>query len=119
MVTRSVFRKISFVGALALLVMAVAAPMAFAAEGAEGAAAGAATLGEGIKVAGVAIGAGLALLGGALATGRAQGSIGAGGMGAITEKPELFTNVLILVAIPETIVVFGFVIAVLIRGLAG
>lgn len=118
MVTKSVLRKVCFVGALALLVIFVGAPLALAQEhGAD--AAGASSLGDGIKIAGVAIGAGLALLGGALGTGRAQGSIGAGGMGAITEKPELFTNVLILVAIPETIVVFGFVIAFLIMGLAG
>ena len=38
---------------------------------------------------------------------------GAGGTGALPEKPELFTNVLILVALPETVVVFGFVIAFL------
>lgn len=119
MVTKSVLRKICFVGALALLVMFVGAPVAFAAETGAEAAAGGSSLGDGIKYAGVAIGAALALVGGALGTGRAQASIGAGGMGAIAEKPELFTNVLILVAIPETIVVFGFVIAFLITNLAG
>ena len=58
----------------------------------------------------------IALAAGALGTGRAQASIGAGGTGALAEKPELFTNVLILVAIPETLVVFGFVIAIMIMG---
>jgi V/A-type H+-transporting ATPase subunit K len=119
MVKQSIFRKLSFVGALALVVMFAAAPLAFAAEGAEGAAAASSSLGDGIKIAGVAIGAGIALAGAALGTGRAQASIGAGGTGALAEKPELFTNVLILVALPETIVVFGFVIAFLIMGLAG
>ncbi len=32
-------------------------------------------------------------------------------MGAIAEKPELFGRVLPLVVIPETIVIFGLVIA--------
>ena len=38
------------------------------------------------------------------------------GTGALAEKPELFTNILILVALPETIVVLGFVIGFLILG---
>ncbi len=118
MVKQSLFRKLSLVGALALVVMFAAAPLALAQDhGAEGAA-HSSSLGDGIKIAGVAIGAGIALAGAALGTGRAQASIGAGGTGALAEKPELFTNVLILVALPETIVVFGFVIAFLIMGLA-
>ena len=39
--------------------------------------------------------------------------MGSGGTGAIAEKPELFANVLILFAIPETIIILGFVIAFL------
>jgi len=119
MVKQSVVRKILVVSALALVAMAAFGPMAFAAEEAEGVSSGGSSIGDGIKIAGAAIGAGLALAGAALGTGRAQASIGAGGTGALAEKPELFTNVLILVALPETIVVFGFVIAFLIMGLAG
>ena len=48
-----------------------------------------------------------------MATARAQAAVGAGGTGAMAEKPELFTNILILFAIPETIVILGFVIAFL------
>ena len=69
--------------------------------------------GYGLRALGLAIGAGIAIAGAGLGTGRAQASVGAGGTGAITEKPELFGNVLLLYAIPETIVVFGFVIAIM------
>lgn len=119
MVKQGSFRKMMFVCAAAFAVVAVFAPFAMAQEHAEGAAAADVSLGGGIRAAGLAIGAGLAILGGALGTGRAQASIGAGGTGAIAEKPELFTNVLVLVAIPETIVVFGFVIAFLLLNSIG
>lgn len=50
----------------------------------------------------------------AIATGWAQSRIGAAGSGALVEKPELAGLVIILVAIPETMVLLGFVIAYLI-----
>jgi V/A-type H+-transporting ATPase subunit K len=75
------------------------------------------TPGEGLRVLGIALGAGLAIVGAGFATAKAQSAVGAGGTGAMAEKPELFTSVLILFAIPETIVVFGFVVAVMILGL--
>ncbi len=50
----------------------------------------------------------------ALATGWAQSRIGAAGAGTIAEKPEATGTVFILVAIPETMVILGFVIAALI-----
>ncbi|MBI5586843.1 MAG: ATPase [Deltaproteobacteria bacterium] len=52
----------------------------------------------------------------ALATAWAQSKIGAAGAGAIAEKPELAGIVIILVAIPETMVLLGFVVAYLIIG---
>lgn len=52
----------------------------------------------------------------ALATGWAQSKIGSAGAGAIVEKPELTGIMIILVAIPETMVLLGFVIAYLIIG---
>lgn len=116
MVKKASFRKMMFVCAAAFAMMAIFAPVALAQEHAEGAAQEV-SLGGGIRAAGLAIGAGLAILGGALGTARAQAAIGAGGTGAIAEKPELFANVLVLVAIPETIVVFGFVIAFFLYGL--
>jgi V/A-type H+-transporting ATPase subunit K len=45
------------------------------------------------------------------ATAWAQSKIGAAGAGALAEKPELTATVIILVAIPETMVILGFVVA--------
>lgn len=117
MVKKSTLRNAFMLSAAGLVLLSVCAPLAMAAD--EVAATGnaaATSIGEGIRVAGIAIAAGIALAGAALGTGRAQASIGAGGTGALAEKPELFTNVLILVALPETIVVLGFVIGFLILG---
>ena len=50
----------------------------------------------------------------ALATGIAQARIGAAGIGSIVEKPETTGTVIILVAIPETMVILGFVVAAMI-----
>ena len=43
--------------------------------------------------------------------------IGAAMAGALAEKPELVGNAIIMIAIPETMVVLGFVISFLIIGL--
>jgi V/A-type H+-transporting ATPase subunit K len=64
----------------------------------------------------VAIGAALAVGLPALATGWAQSKIGSAGAGALAEKPELSGLIIILVAIPETMVLLGFVVAYLIIG---
>ena len=61
----------------------------------------------------IAIGAGLAIGLAALATGLAQAKIGAAAVGAILEKPETLGTMLILLVIPETLVIFGFTIAIL------
>lgn len=57
----------------------------------------------------------------ALATAWAQSRIGSAGAATLAEKPELTATVIILIAIPETIVILGFVVAVLLilRGSAG
>lgn len=47
-----------------------------------------------------------------IATGIAQSRIGAAGCGAIAEKPETMGTVIILLAIPETVVILGFVVAI-------
>jgi len=60
----------------------------------------------------IAIGAALAVGLCALGTGWAQSRIGAAGCGAIAEKPETGGTVILLVAIPETMVILGFVVAV-------
>jgi V/A-type H+-transporting ATPase subunit K len=62
----------------------------------------------------IAIGAGLAVGLAALGTGYAQGRIGSAGMGVLAEKRELMGTILIFVAIPETVVILGFAVAVMI-----
>ncbi len=65
---------------------------------------------EGIRFLAAALAVGIAALG----TGLAQSRIGSAGAGAVAEKPEVTGTILILVAIPETMVILGFVIAALI-----
>jgi V/A-type H+/Na+-transporting ATPase subunit K len=55
----------------------------------------------------------------ALATGWAQSRIGPAISASLAEKPELSTTAILLVAIPETMVILGFVVAVLILLRAG
>ena len=62
----------------------------------------------------IALGAGLAIGLSALATAWAQARIGSAADGAILEKPESLGTVIILLVIPETLVIFGFTIAILI-----
>ena len=62
----------------------------------------------------IALGAALAVGLSALGTAWSQSSIGAGAMGAVSERPELAGNVLIWIAIPETLVLLGFVVGLLI-----
>ncbi len=50
----------------------------------------------------------------ALATGWAQSRIGPAVAASLAEKPELATTAILLVAIPETMAILGFVVAVLI-----
>jgi len=50
----------------------------------------------------------------AIATAWAQSKIGASVSATLAEKPELAATALILIAIPETMVILGFVVAVLI-----
>lgn len=49
-----------------------------------------------------------------LGTSWAQSRIGVAGAGAIAEKPELAGTIIVLIAIPETMVILGFVISVMI-----
>ncbi len=62
----------------------------------------------------IAFAAALAISFTAVATAWAQSKIGAAGAGALAEKPELSGTVVILVAIPETMVILGFVVATMI-----
>jgi len=67
----------------------------------------------------VAIGAGLAVGLAAIGTGLAQGRIGSAGVGAVAEKRELLGLVILLIAIPETMVILGFAVAAMVLLLGG
>jgi V/A-type H+-transporting ATPase subunit K len=82
--------------------------LVYAAE--EAATKGEASVGKGL----LALGAGLAIGLGAIGTGIAQSRIGAAGAGVIAEKPELTGLMIVLLAIPETVVILGFVIAAIV-----
>ena len=62
----------------------------------------------------VALGAAFALGAGAIGTAWAQSSIGAAGAGLLAEKENMAGNVLLFLALPETMVILGFVVAYLI-----
>lgn len=68
------------------------------------------SLGTSIRYLAAALAVGLC----AIATGIAQSRIGAAGMGSIVEKPETTGTVIICLAIPETLVILGFVVAAMI-----
>lgn len=60
-----------------------------------------------------AVAAALAIGLSALATAWVQSRIGSAGTGAIAEKPELRGIVILMLAIPETLVILGFVVSML------
>jgi V/A-type H+-transporting ATPase subunit K len=62
----------------------------------------------------IPVGAAIAFAAGAIGTGVAQARIGAAGAGTIAERPEMTGSVIILEAIPETMVILGFVVAAVI-----
>lgn len=66
----------------------------------------------------IALGSGLAIGLSAIAAAIAEKDIGTAAVGAMAEKEELFGKGLVLTVIPETIVIFGLVVAILILNLA-
>jgi len=96
--------NLKLVFGLALAAFVVLTPTALAQEagGTESAFAG---------VGGIAIGAGLAIGLAGLGTGIAQRDIGAAAVGATAENEGFLGKSLIYVAIPETIVIFGLLVA--------
>lgn len=66
-----------------------------------------------------AIGAAIAIGASAIATAYAQAAVGSAGMGLLAERPEEMGRVLLFMVLPETLVIFGFVIAILIALGAG
>ena len=62
-----------------------------------------------------ALSAGMAMSVSAFSAGYAQSKIGAAGAGTLAERPEAATNLIVLQALPEVIVLLGFVIAFMIK----
>ncbi|MEK6946735.1 MAG: V-type ATP synthase subunit K [Nanoarchaeota archaeon] len=66
----------------------------------------------------IALASGAAIGLSAIAAAIAEKDIGVAAVGAMAEKEELFGKGLVLTVIPETIVIFGLVVAILILNLA-
>ena len=62
----------------------------------------------------IALAAALAVGVPAVATAYAQARIGSAGAGTVAEKPETGGTIIILEALPETMVILGFVVAIMI-----
>ncbi len=73
----------------------------------------------GIETGLIGLAAAVAIGAAAIASAWAEARIGTAAVGAFAEKEQLFGKGLILTVIPETIVIFGLVVAILIIGLAG
>ena len=67
----------------------------------------------------IALAAGAAIGLSAIGAGIAEGRIGVAAIGAMAEREELFGKGLVLTVIPETLVIFGLVIAILVMQMAG
>jgi V/A-type H+/Na+-transporting ATPase subunit K len=90
--------------ALPALVIALFSSVGFAVEAEAGAVK---EVGNGL----VAIGAALALGLAAIGAGLGLGQIGSAAAGAVAEKPSLFGSLIVYLALPESIIIFGFLIA--------
>ena len=101
-------------GAIVILALTGLSVVAFAAVAAAQVAGQPAGAGIGAGLLGV--GAGIAIGFGAVGTGIAQSRIGGAAAGVIAERPEMFGTMLVLLVIPETLVIFGFVIAFFLYG---
>ena len=102
---KKVISVLSFIAAITLVALG------FAQEGEVVAEAGR-SIGDGL----VAIGAGLAIGIGAVGVGLAQAAIGSAGAGTLAERPQAFGQILIYLVIPETLIIFAFVIAFFLQG---
>ncbi len=64
----------------------------------------------------IAIAAGIAIGLAAIGTGWAEKDIGSAAVGAVAENEKMFGKAMIFTVIPETIIIFGFLIAFLLMG---
>jgi V/A-type H+/Na+-transporting ATPase subunit K len=101
-------RLAKYVFLCTLLGVLIVPAVAFGAEGA----AGVTTMADAVKTLGAAMAMGIS----ALAAGYAQARIGSAGQGTLAERPEERVFVLTLTALPEVIVLLGFVMAILLNG---
>ncbi len=95
---------------LAVALLAIA-PVALAAE-APAAGARQITMAHGL----LGLAAALAVAFGAMGTAWAQSRIGAAAAGAVAERPEIGGLMLIFLVLPETLIIFGFLVAFFIIG---
>jgi V/A-type H+-transporting ATPase subunit K len=104
-------KKALFVcAALAVLLLGATAAMAAEAPPAEGAKA--LSLADGL----LGLAAALAVAFGAVGTAWAQSRIGSAAAGAMAERPEIGGQMLIFLVLPETMIIFGFLVAFFIVG---
>jgi V/A-type H+-transporting ATPase subunit K len=99
-------KKVAYVLATTAAVLMIAASGALAAEAAP-TAAKEITLGHGL----LGLAAAIAVFGGALGTAWAQSRIGAAAAGAMAERPEISGQMLIFLVLPETLIIFGVLVA--------
>jgi len=92
---------------LVLVVLAGLLSMGFAQEGR--------TIGDGL----IALAAALAISISAIGVGIAMAAIGSAAVGTLAERPQAFGQLLIYLVLPETLVIFGFVIAIILQGQIG
>jgi len=71
-------------------------------------------VGSGLTTSGKAIGAGLAVGLAGIGAGYAIGVAGASGLSALTEKPEMMSQVLLIVALGEGVAIYGLLISILV-----
>ncbi len=67
----------------------------------------------------VAIGIGMTMAGSAIATAWAQATIGASIMGVLAERPEETFKLIVYMALPEIILILGFVVALMMKDYLG
>ncbi len=96
---------------LMLALVAVVALPAFAAEAPEARAPG-----DGLRAGLLGIAAALSVAFGAFGTAWAQSRIGAAAAGAMAERPEIGGLMLVFLALPETMIILGFLVAFFLIG---
>jgi V/A-type H+/Na+-transporting ATPase subunit K len=101
------FSTIAMITSLTLIAAGYLINNAYAQEEATAAAAGGS-----LKFIGAGVAFGLAALG----AGIAIGGVGAAGLAAITERPELRSQALVFTALGEAIAIYGIVVAIIILG---